>query len=646
MIRWSVETASSCTIARLDLADSHFWSTIVAGFSRVTHRHWFTRFCFLYPAMLLGLVLLSGTARGGDAGSTTDPLAADLQPYLDLLSGSQQEFEIHCRADVPIDGDVQTIKIRLARYGIHAFDLDLEHRDYEARIRRRDGATAFALPKHGVVFVGRGDATVADSLSPSGLTQRLISTRTTLSTYAPLLASSDGAGIAAALKAFVGISYDPATRRGRAADSAEFSFEPSGSLHVRAGDVQLDLVRSDQPNTMAGVDDWPAMKQLEIPRDELERTLVRGVRRAFEILAPSKVLTSPSKRDRETANGRLRWIDGHRVVLLSGSPREIGRAHGELLTDEAQACIDSVLHTFGVVQTIRTGRWFRHDLDAAFARLSPHIPDRHRIETRAMARALGLDEDLVDSLNVFPELFHCSGFAVFGEATRDGKLYHGRVLDYMTTIGLQDSATTFIVAADGQIPFANVGYAGFIGSVSGMNAQAISLGEMGGGGEGRWDGVPMATLMRRALEECSTLDEVITLWRDSPRTCEYYYVFADGKTNRAVGVAADPDSIEFIQPGQADRRLGEGIQDAVVLSAGDRLEVLRQRVHEKHGQIDADVGKWLMSRPVAMQSNLHNVLFVPADQVMYVANADHRHPAAERPYVRLDLRELLKSAPF
>ncbi|MCS7466817.1 hypothetical protein NZK35_09195 [Stieleria sp. ICT_E10.1] len=30
----------------------------------------------------------------------------------------------------------------------------------------------------------------------------------------------------------------------------------------------------------------------------------------------------------------------------------------------------------------------------------------------------------------------------------------------------------------------------------------------------------------------------------------------------------------------------------------------------------------LMSRPVAMQSNLHNVLFVPADQVMYVANAD------------------------
>lgn len=248
----------------------------------------------------------------------------------------------------------------------------------------------------------------------------------------------------------------------------------------------------------------------------------------------------------------------------------------------------------------------------------------------------------MEVLNVFPELFHCSGFAVFGSATQDGKLYHGRVLDYMTTIGLQDAATTFIVQADGQIPFANVGYAGFIGSVSGMNAEAISLGEMGGRGEGQWDGAPMATLMRRALEECRTLDEVKALWSGSPRTCEYYYVFADGKTNQAVGVAATPDMIEFIDPGQSHERLGAGIKDAVVLSAGSRLEELRRRVTEKHGQIDTELGQWLMSRPVAMQSNLHNVLFVPQDGVLYVANASHRKPAAEMPYVRLDLKDLIR----
>jgi hypothetical protein len=290
---------------------------------------------------------------------------------------------------------------------------------------------------------------------------------------------------------------------------------------------------------------------------------------------------------------------------------------------------------------VRTGRWFKHDLAAAYERLAPHIPEDHKRETRALALSLGMDQRLVETLNVFPELFHCSGFAVFGDATAGGKLYHGRVLDYMTTIGLQDSATTFVVMVDGKIPFANVGYAGFIGSVSGMNDKAISLGEMGGRGEGKWDGAPMATLMRRALEECSTLDDVMSLWKTSPRTCEYYYVFADGKSNQAVGVAATPESIQFVRPGESHPLLGDGIKDAVVLSAGERLTRLRDRVKEKYGAIDAEAGQWLMCRPVAMESNLHNVLFVPADGVLYVANADHKHPAAERPYAKLDLKELL-----
>jgi hypothetical protein len=255
-----------------------------------------------------------------------------------------------------------------------------------------------------------------------------------------------------------------------------------------------------------------------------------------------------------------------------------------------------------------------------------------------------MDAETVEVLNVFPELFHCSGFAVFGSATVDGKMYHGRVLDYMTTIGLQDACTTFIVRPEGLIPFANVGYAAFIGSVSGMNAEKISLGEMGGRGEGLWDGAPMATLMRRALEECDSLAEVQELWRTSPRTCEYYYVFADGETNDAVGVAATPESIEFIKPGQSHERLGEGIRDTVVLSAGSRLTELRRRVQEQHGKLNTELAQWLMSRPVAMESNLHNVLFVPADGVLYVANASHTKPAAEMPYVKIDLRGLLSGS--
>jgi hypothetical protein len=591
---------------------------------------------------LLTLLCITQT-RADEPITPAGRLADRLHPFLQVISGSQQRFELRGRVDFPVDGKPQSVAVHLARWGDESFDLDLDHQDYAVSIRRRDQVTAFALPKHQVVFLGSGTVDDHDRLAPRGVSQRLISTESKLSSYLPLVQQLNAETASAMLTTLLGATFDSESDQGRVGEEVSFRFEADGSLSIDADQVHVDLSVGDEPAMATAVDQWPGMRVVNITREELERTLLRGVRRAFAILAPSKVLTSPIQRGRTVQHGELRWIEGQRVVLLDGSPEEIGRAHGQLLRSEAIACVDSVLYTFGTAQTIRSGRWFRHELDAAYERLSPHIPERHLVETRAMGQALGLAPQLVAALNVFPEMFHCSGFAVFGSATRDGKLYHGRVLDYMTTIGLQDAATTFVVKAEGQIPFVNVGYAGFTGSVSGMNARAISLGEMGGGGEGDWDGVPMATLMRRALEECSTLDEVVNLWSNSPRTCEYFYVFADGKTNRAVGVAAVPESIELIQPGQSDPRLGDGIKDAVVLSSGSRLATLRGRVLEKHGQIDATVGKWLMSRPVAMRSNLHNVLFVPEDGILYVANADHSHPAAERPYTRLDLHQLLRS---
>lgn len=589
------------------------------------------------------VLFVSSFATGQE--NDTALLAQGLRPFLACLSGERDAFQLAGRVEVPIDGKPQRIDVRLQRFDANSFDLSLKHDEYWVELRRRADVTAFALPYHKVVYVGRGETDPQDQLAPQGIAKRLISSGSTVSAIAPVVLQSNPASVALLLTGLLNATYDAETKRWAAGNHVTFQFlEDSGAVDIQVDQVEMQLeVRDPEPAVLAA-DQWSAdLRVVELDRAELEQQLARGVRRALEILAPSPRLTSPVETARRVPHGELRWIGGQRVALLTGTPDEIGRAHGELLKAEAEHCIDSVLYAFGTVQTIRTGRWFRQDLESAYQRLAPYIPEDHKRETRALAEALAVDPQLAETLNVFPELFHCSGFAVFGRATADGKLYHGRVLDYMTAIGLQDAATTFIVAVDGKIPFANVGYAGFTGSVSGMNARAISLGEMGGRGEGQWDGTPMATLMRRALEECATLDEVIDLWKNNPRTCEYYYVFADGKTNRAVGVSAVPESVEFVEPGQSHPRLGEGIQDAVVLSAGSRLEKLRERVQEKHGAIDAETGMWLMSRPVAMQSNLHNVLFVPADGILYVANADHAHPAAERPYVRLDLNELLGS---
>ncbi|MBS0206554.1 MAG: peptidase C45 acyl-coenzyme A:6-aminopenicillanic acid acyl-transferase [Planctomycetes bacterium] len=599
------------------------------------------RVCFRFLAIAVIGLFLRTAAHGQQIDSAN--LALQLKPLLNLISGQEKAFGMTASIQAKIAGTVVPIEVRLVRFDDSAFDLDLTHPQYSVSIRRRREETAFALPHHKTVFFGSGQTDPQDHLAPLGIVGRIVSPSSMASVYSALLTNSDANVVSLALNQLVKPRFDGASGKWMVGRDVSFKLgdrQQPLDLDLHGNTVVVKSIPIGEP-LPAGM--WPGFKQMTIERAELERQLTRGVRRATEVLAPAPVLTSPAEDGRRVDHGELRWIDGHRVVLLEGTPEQIGKAHGELLHDEAIRCVDSVLYSFGTAQTIQTGRWFRHDLENAYFRLMKFIPEDHKRETRALALSLNLDPKLAEVVNVFPEMFHCSGFAVFGSATEGGKLYHGRVLDYMTTIGLQDAATTFIVAPAGKISFANVGYGGFIGSVSGMNTKAISLGEMGGRGEGKWDGVPMATLMRRALEECSTLDEVIDLWKNNPRTCEYYYVFADGKTNRAVGVAALPESIQFVQPGEAHPLLGDGIKDAVVLSAGTRLEELRRRVQSLHGKIDATAAQGLMCRPVAMQSNLHNVLFVPADGVLYVANADHSHPAADRPYVKLNLNELLQS---
>lgn len=589
---------------------------------------------------LLLLFMASGTVRAEAVSS--EKLADGLQPLLNCLTGQSKAFTISAEVETPIDGAPQQIDVLLQVRGNGDYHLAARHKDYSFLLDRTAEATTFALPHHKKAFVGRGEINSRDQLAGSVLLSRLLTAESSVRWYFPLLrAGADN--VVRLVTSQVKTEYTAAENSWTFDDNVTARFTPEGSGLISVGDVQVKFVVSEQEPTTP---QWTRPEDLdvvEIERDELERQLCRGGRRILEILAPSNRLKNPREKSVVVDQGELRWVEGQRVVLLSGSPEEVGHAHGQLLRREAMRTIDSVMYAFGTVNTIRTGRWFRNDLNDAYARLSPHIPEDHKRETAAMAETLGIDVGLAQVLNVFPELFHCSGFAVFDSATADGTLYHGRVLDYMTTIGLQDGATTFVVAINGKQPFINVGYAGFIGSVTGMNSAGISLGEMGGRGEGQWDGVPMATLMRRALEECTTLKEVMTLWETNPRTCEYYYVFADGKTNEAVGVAATPETIEFVLPGQGHERLGPGIPDAVVLSAGSRLETLRSRVQKQHGKIDEQTALWLMSRPVAMQSNLHNALFVPAKGIVYVANATHDAPAAEQPYVLLDLNKLLES---
>jgi hypothetical protein len=257
-----------------------------------------------------------------------------------------------------------------------------------------------------------------------------------------------------------------------------------------------------------------------------------------------------------------------------------------------------------------------------------------------MAAAAGITERDAICGNFFPELFHCSGVAVRNAASADGRVVHARVLDYMRDINLQKYTVLQVFIPEGGIPWMSVGYAGFLGTVTAMNERGLAIGEMGGRGEGQWDGTPMTFLMREVAEKAETVDQALEIMRRLPRSCEYYYVISDAKRNM-VGVYATPETFQVLQPGQQDPRLPNVPQDTVLMSAGGRAKALSERLQANFGKITPEVMIDIIKRPVAMRSNLHNAVFMPETLDMWFADAGKKTPACDEPYTRVNLKALL-----
>ena len=436
---------------------------------------------------------------------------------------------------------------------------------------------------------------------------------------------------------------------------------PAGELQVRLGGDgrrpdQLKYTNGDDSVTLDIVDfasgdavDSDSWKPKAGPKDKVDKVanahLVKFLEVALGSLG-SKIPTLPGvtgekKLIASSGAGRLEDHDGTRVLFLAGTPEEMGQQHGTLLKPEIKRLVDRVLYGVGVGSSFVKEKWFFGEIEQAQKRLQPFIDLRYTREADALAQAAGLEREEVRLANVFPELFHCSGFALQGKATVGGVTYHGRVLDYMRGVGLEENAVVIVSKPDQGNAWVNVSYAGMIGSVTAMNEKQISIGEMGGRGEGNWDGKPMTYLMREVMERANTLDEAVAIMKKGPRTCEYYYVIADAKTKQSVGIKATPDIFEVIKPGEAHPQLSEKIDDAVLMSAGDRYTELVKRVRGNHGKFTADSARELMTRPVCMKSNLHSVLFCPDTLDFWVANADSANVASETRYTKYNLKELL-----
>ena len=106
------------------------------------------------------------------------------------------------------------------------------------------------------------------------------------------------------------------------------------------------------------------------------------------------------------------------------------------------------------------------------------------------------------------------------------------------------------------------------------------------------------------------------------------------------------DVFTLIKPGESHALLPKPVKDCALLSAGSRYDELSKQTTAGFGTFTAEGALHLMDRPIAMNSNLHNVLFEPATTKFWVANASSdKKPAADQRYHSFQLSELLKRLP-
>ena len=370
---------------------------------------------------------------------------------------------------------------------------------------------------------------------------------------------------------------------------------------------------------------------------------------AFALLLPvlSARAAEPELLERD-GKGALYEYEGKLIAVLAGTPEEMGRQHGALLGREAAILIRRSLGLLRPRGVLNWRKLFAPNVAKARARCEPFVPDAYLREMDALADAAGLSRHEVRLANLLPELFHCASFAMTDGATANRELLHGRVLDFkrMEKLKLFEHSVVFICLPEGRRPFVSIGYTGFVGVVTGMNASGISVGAMGGGRRGDWDGMPMSFLVRHVLEEADTLPDVIGLVEETPRTCEYYFVFADGNNGEAMGLRYTSEEVETVAMGQEHPRLTDPLPDTIAVSDPSRLRPLMKRIRARYGAVTPADVRAMMERPVSKEMNLHCVLFLPERlslQFAHAVGARHteRFQACFQPYTTIDLARWL-----
>ncbi len=372
-------------------------------------------------------------------------------------------------------------------------------------------------------------------------------------------------------------------------------------------------------------------------------------------------------------------MDGIRVLYFSGSPLEMGMQHGLLAVDdpdemlEVWQSLDPAYHAQGFDRVA----WFFRNLYARFQfypAFKRYTPDEYLQEMKGfiLGASRGEESGVFDIMmgNAFQDLAltgqACSAFAVWGEATADGHLYVGRNLDHSGMIAMAKYQYVAFYNPDQGYPFVVHDYPSHVGTMSGMNANGIVITSnysIATAEETTIYGLPYMLVLRKALQYGGTIDEVLEIILNSPRTVGLNLMVAD--TERAVVVELTAYRM-IVREAENAVFTSNQFQDPFMKqfqAPGWMASALRDRrfeelIHDNWGKIDVSLARDFMRdrfdpgssanlgfvSGINTESNLASMVFVPGKSEVWVGrwgDIDAIVPyAADGAFIGFDARKI------
>jgi len=359
------------------------------------------------------------------------------------------------------------------------------------------------------------------------------------------------------------------------------------------------------------------------------------------------LLNQPSK-EASTFNRSKKYLKaGVTVVYLTGTPYEIGLAHGKLCKDEIRNVNKIYWDYYDHLNKQPDDKWLQLSRD-----LERKIPEEYIIEMKGIADGSGIEYDKILFLNTLTTISMRGNCFAFSFRQTDSQIITVRQIDISTNSPYSKKIILYIIKPQNGYGFAAILNPGWVSGETGINENGITISENNIQiKQTDWDTIPINHLSRYVLQYSDLIDDVGSFLKEQ----EIYpsrLLFVSSKKSASIFEMANK---EMASISMKDGYLAMANHACIIPSKNitypsiKRLDFGNQFLKENLQDLDIEKAiKLVRTSRIAWRWNpiVHNrqsIIFSPSTLDFWIAIPPKSNyiPASYGPYIGFNLQQEL-----